>query len=493
MEGKKKRIAIVLGVIFMGIAAVLLGGHIYYRGHWYWGTKIDGLEVSGQTMDQSRLMIQEQYKDYSLQITGRQGLSLQIKAADIDYQVVAGERWEQAYSDQHDSSLIPVDVGGEYDSVLDVTYDADKLNECLEASELLQGNDEVSIEKPKSAKARFDKKKGYYVCVPESVGNQIQKEELLKTVETSLQNRAATLDISSEEITNEVYKEPSVTSSSDEIAKEIDACNKAVLRFVTWKMGGKVTEKLTPAQISKWVSYKNNKVKFDQKAIEKWTEKFCKKYQTVGVTRSFKSHTGKKVKVVGGDYGWELDYAQTLIQVEKTLEKKISAKSINAYIEDPSRENKKALTLNRSPIYLNTAYQWNQEDRTQDWDTKNYTEVSLADQMVYVFRKGKVVFKCHCITGRPVKDRITRKGTFYIKEHLPEHTMVGADYRTHVYNWVRITWTGTGFHPATWQPWSRWSKTLYQTRGSHGCVNLSVSDAKKIYDLVKYREAVFIY
>ena len=71
--------------------------------------------------------------------------------------------------------------------------------------------------------------------------------------------------------------------------------------------------------------------------------------------------------------------------------------------------------------------------------------------------------------------------------------MTGADYSTPVTNWVRITWTGTGFHPATWQPWSIWTKDLYKTRGSHGCINLQPDDAKKIYDMVKYREAVFIH
>ena len=69
----------------------------------------------------------------------------------------------------------------------------------------------------------------------------------------------------------------------------------------------------------------------------------------------------------------------------------------------------------------------------------------------------------------------------------------GENYETPVDSWVRITWSGTGFHAAPWQSWSSWTKDYYKVRGSHGCLNLEPSIAKKIYDMVKYREAVFIH
>ena len=105
----------------------------------------------------------------------------------------------------------------------------------------------------------------------------------------------------------------------------------------------------------------------------------------------------------------------------------------------------------------------------------------------------KSAFKCRTISGKPVKDRQTRTGAYFIKEHQTHRILRGDNYATPVNNWVRIMWTGTGFHGAPWQPWSRWSKTLYKSRGSHGCLNLSPSDSKKIYDLTKYREMVFIH
>ena len=53
--------------------------------------------------------------------------------------------------------------------------------------------------------------------------------------------------------------------------------------------------------------------------MAQWVEKFCLKYKTVGKTRKFKSHTGEVLEVSGGDYGWQIDYSQTVDQVYKAL------------------------------------------------------------------------------------------------------------------------------------------------------------------------------
>ena len=50
---------------------------------------------------------------------------------------------------------------------------------------------------------------------------------------------------------------------------------------------------------------------------------------------------------------------------------------------------------------------------------------------------------------------------------------------------------GEGFHDATWQP--SFGGNFYLTRGSHGCVNLPLSVAGKLYDIVEPGVPVFIY
>ena len=53
-------------------------------------------------------------------------------------------------------------------------------------------------------------------------------------------------------------------------------------------------------------------------------------------------------------------------------------------------------------------------------------------------------------------------------------------YLTPVSYWMRVTWSGIGFHDATWQ--SSFGGSRYLTNGSHGCVNMPLNAAKTVYE-----------
>jgi lipoprotein-anchoring transpeptidase ErfK/SrfK len=56
---------------------------------------------------------------------------------------------------------------------------------------------------------------------------------------------------------------------------------------------------------------------------------------------------------------------------------------------------------------------------------------------------------------------------------------------------MRITYTGVGFHDASWQ--SSFGGSRYKTNGSHGCINLPVNIAKQLIDIVYVDEPVIVY
>lgn len=496
---KKRKIGIIAGII-LGVIILITGSfllylHIYYGGRWYPGTTINGIDVSKLTLEDSKKKLTENFHNYELTVKARDGGTLVLRGKDLDYVVNSGSEWDKLYEEQHQSFVL-FPKNKEYSIAYNVTYDDSKLQKRVKESQIILGSEDYKIVEPASAHVEYDKTKKQYVCVAEIWGNKIQFQAFMQALKKALQEARPEIDIANREIYPDVYELPRITSEDEELKKEISLCNNAALRFITWNMGEGVTEKITPNQISKWITCRNGKIRYDESAVEKWVEKFCMKYKTVGKTRMLKSHEKKKVrkvKVSGGDYGWQMDYNKTVEQAKKALKKKIDNSLTEAYIASPSDENAKALTMKQKVNYLNTAFKKDYENFEEDWDPENYTEVSISKQMVYVIRKGKVAFKCRCISGRPEPKRETPRGAFFIKEHRRNYTMRGEDYETFVKCWVRITWTGTGFHPATWQPWSRWNKDLYKTRGSHGCLNLQPADAEKIYSMVKYRELVFIH
>ena len=260
-------------------------------------------------------------------------------------------------------------------------------------------------------------------------------------------------------------------------------------------MGEKHYETISPKEIKDWIVIGDDaSVSIDQEKMAQWVEKFCLKYKTVGKTRKFKSHTGEVLEVSGGDYGWQIDYSQTVDQVYKALTENNTQSDVDAYVKNKSNTNKKKLLKKLEPIYKNKAYKMNFENPTEDYNTQTYSEVDISEQMVYVFQNGQVVYSAKCVTGLPSDaTRSTKTGCWYIKDKKLEYTLTGADYTTPTKYWVRITWTGTGYHYMNRSDWDKWSPELYKTRGSHGCVNLQLEDDKNIYNLVSMRDMVFIH
>lgn len=490
----------ILIVAILSFAAYLLYQKIYYGNRWYQGTVVNDVDLSGQTLAESKETIRALHQDYVLQISGRDNGSLAIAGEDIDYNFGISSEFDDLFDRQHEAIQIIPQKNEYQDIEYTVSYDEKKLKDILQDSALVQGSDDYQIVKPVSAHVEFSQEKQKYILVEEILGNKLILDDLLKAVDNVLCQARTEMDLTDQNNAS-VYKAPKVFSDDEELQKELHAYNYAALRYIVWNMEDGVQEQITPVELSQWIRYENGSVKYDNDAIQKWVESFCLKYKTVGRNRKITSHNGKQVLIHGGDYGWQLNYEETLKQAKKAVKVSIDSEAIEAYLKDPTEENRKPLTLKRKVQYANKAFrmdylkegQSGKDFYPEDWDMENYTEICLEHQKVYVFRKGKVKFSCKCITGRPVEGRTTPLGAFFVKEHKEDNVLTGEDYETPVKNWVRITWTGTGFHSATWQPWSRWTKDLYKTKGSHGCINLSLEDSKKIYDLVPYREAVFIH
>ncbi len=482
-------VCIIATVILVGMCGLITVQNIYYRDRWYPGTTINTVPVAGYTLEKSQEKLEEHFQDYELTIMGRDNIQMVISGDEIDYQIEPDERWTEAFQIQHSDGIILFPKAGDVHAGFNASYDKEALEKRISESVLVLGDEQHEIQEPKSAYVQYDKEAKGYVCVEEQPGNVVKLEELLTEAETALNQGNMTLDLKDEAKHPDVYEKPLVTYQDEKLQTQIRIGNDVARRRVRWKLDSKYIETIEPEKIAKWISFKEGSLKLDQAQMKKWVKKFCKKYCTVGKVRKFKSHTKKKVTISGGDYGWQISEAETMKQLKKSLRPSDPAESGG----DSEQELKSIRTITNKPVYLTSAYKKDFDGAICDWDPKNYVEVSLKAQKVYVFRKGKVVYSCPCISGLPVPGRKTRTGVYYIKEHRTNYTMVGEDYRTFVRYWVRITWTGTGFHPASWQPWSCWSKTLYRTNGSHGCINLPPADAEKLYYMLRHGEAVFMH
>ncbi len=202
----------------------------------------------------------------------------------------------------------------------------------------------------------------------------------------------------------------------------------------------------------------------NEDTIERGIDAIGKRYNTMGIERSFNTSHGTTVSVKGGDYGCYID--------TDTLKRAV-----------------KSALLNKEKVDKEIYFRKNiLKDNTKDiGDT--YIEIDLTNQYLYMYVNGKLVKDCPVVTGLP-GSRATPQGVYMLKAKAMDVPLVGDNYVTPVKYWMPFN-RGIGLHDAVWQ--SYFGGDTYKRKGSHGCVNLSMSSAKEIYGLALVNMPVVCY
>ena len=302
----KKRAILLLSVTaitaILIIAIVLIYHKVYYADRWYKNTTINGVDVSGQTLESSKKNLEKKYADYTLTISGRDKGQMQIDGNDIGYHFKIGSSFDKIFDKQHEAIQLFAKKNA-YTTDYNISYDDAALKKFVKKAEIVKGSATYKIQKPVSATVVYNKDKSQYECKEEVLGNTIIKANLIKAIDEACKKANTKINIADSKKYPDVYKAPKYTSKDDILNQELTLCNNAALRYITWNMGEGAIEQITPEDISKWITCKDGKIKYNNTKIADWVEAFCLKYKTVGKTRTFIDHNGKKAKLGGGHYG----------------------------------------------------------------------------------------------------------------------------------------------------------------------------------------------
>ena len=442
-------VAIAAGVLI--ITAIVIA--VYSSGHFARGTKVNGIDVSGMSVKQ----LQKRIGEYSINVKERKideksrdesFFEETIKGRDIGLAV--GDA-QPLYDILKDQGFIKFFAGDKKDYEISHTLSYDKDLLAKEVSALKGASATDGTEAVSASIAEYTEGKGYEI-VSEQQGDILDEQATCEAIEKAVASLKESVDLSKEK----AYKKPEFTSESDVLKDAVETLNRYVSTEITYKFGDD-TVVLDGTRINKWIKIKkDNTVKLRRNKVEKFVQELHRKYDTVFTNRKFKTAYGDTVTVYGGDYGW---WMNTVIQ--------------------------KGAVKERTPEYRQTAVSYGDKDYG---DT--YAEVDLSGQHVFVVKDGKVVFDTACVTGNESQGHATPAGTYGITYKQRNATLRGENYETPVSYWMPFN-GGIGFHDAYWR--SRFGGTLYRTGGSHGCVNLPPSSAKKIYSLVEQGTPVICY
>ena len=450
-----KKAWIIAGSIAGGLLVVYLCIAAFFIGHFFINTTINGKDFSGRTAADVEEYLKEQVGDYELEVIGLNNTVDVIRGSDISLEYKADSSVENALKQQNPILWITSLFSKSSQNInIQVDYDESALEEEIQS---IQAVTQEQTE-PASAYPKFDGES--FVVEPEVYGTAVNMEVLSEKIREHITEFIPTLDMLEEEC----YKLPKYTSESPEVQEACDTMNQYCKASITYPMKENVV--VDKSLIATWLAYDENmQVTFNEDAVREWMRNFGATYDTVGTTRSITSPNGKTVEVSGGTYGWSVDEeteAQNLINSIKNGE-----------------------TVTREPAYAQTAA----SHSAQDWGT-TFIEVDLSAQHMWYIVDGSVAFQADVVTGLPTPDRATPSGVYSILYTERNATLVGETdpatgqpiYRTPVAYWMPFTWQGHGFHDATWQP--GFGGNLYQSLGSHGCVNMSYGDAGTLFGMI---------
>ena len=283
--------------------------------------------------------------------------------------------------------------------------------------------------------------------VPERIGLQFDEVEVSKRIMQALEDRETEVDCIDLQILPEV--------DSTDLVDDFDK----VAWLNDWQFTYQDGSGIYGYELSEFVD--NYRLKLPENYIEDFVSELHSRFDTTTDSYTFTTPDGETSKTVPyKTFGLTLKDSDEVEAINEAL------------------DSKSSVTM-RIPSM--SGYEDIGEDKIL---------ISIDDQHVWVYFDGELWNESDVVTGRQnVHD--TPKGVFYITECINGKYLRGADYKTWVNKWMRLTNSGIGLHDATWR--SSFGGNIYTYNGSHGCINLPKKFAYDLYEHAYVGLPVIIY
>ncbi|MGN9160373.1 L,D-transpeptidase family protein [Clostridium sulfidigenes] len=453
----KKRIIIGIIISISILLIIYLSTSLYFMKRFYFGTKINGVSVTGKTTEDIEADILAESESYILKLKQRDSIEENINGSDIEYKYNLENKIEDLKDNQSAFGWIyGVFNTSDYKLEKKVSYNDELLKKKFRSLNCFKKD---NIIKPESAKIEYENKE--YVIKEEIQGNKVKKDILYKKVKEALNNKVDEINL--EEI--ECYEKPKYTVASKEVVNAKNTLDKYIGSVITHKFGDN-KEVLNGDSIHNWLDIdKNFKVSINEEKVREYLNSLSIKYDTYGATRNFKTSIGTTVNVSGGDYGWLINYSEETEAL------------INA-IKDGKKEE-------RQPIYAQTAVAYG----TNDFGN-TYVEINLTTQHIWFYNDGVLITEGPMVSGNADSKHATPPGIYSLTYKEKNATLRGENYAAPVSYWMPFN-GDIGIHDATWR--SKFGGQIYITDGSHGCINTPYDVASKIFEYITQGTPVICY
>ena len=510
--GKKKLTAIIVaGVAVIAVLVVvlisLLGGGKnpiveHKEAQFAAGTTINGQDVSGLTAEQAKEALEKVPDTYTFTLTmgdkvyHATGAELKLtynEATDLDALLAQQDQdatqttftVEQLYtadlaviSDQVAADFGAPVVTAEGDETAQPTEgeDAAQPTEGENAAQPAEGEDAAIAptedpNAPKNAYLKYDEGQQAYVIVPDEPGTNVDTAKVMEQVQEAVDTLTAELTLDMDQF----IQQAEVTADSESLKAALDDANARLDMKLTYTFtpdGGETsTVTLDRATLGSFfcASADGQSVEVDEEVLGNYVANLVSKYSVAGKSTPFKTTGGGTININIATAGQSVDSEKLYNDMLDCLKNKVSGTRTAPYTAKS-------------------------DDGNGYWGG-NYVEIDQTSQHLWLYKDGKLVVSCDMVSGCVANNTRTPNGCFTIfakntNRYLQGSNNDGSRYKTWVSYFMPFS-GGCGIHDATWR--SVFGGTVYYYSGSHGCVGVTLSNAKTIYNNVSVGTHVVVY
>lgn len=469
MRGSLKKKLMVSGIFFILFLTIYIGIAFFYMSGFTFGTWINGVYCTGKTITDANQILTEQYIYDGCTIVF---LNHKMESFTQTDAVTTFDFTNQLQEIQEkQNSFFWIQNVIHFVNLLDQsTTEPDILVDEASFKEWFYQLPEVKEQEKTDLHVKIVKTQNDGYILDDTKWNVLDIDKAYTECLTQIENHASKIVLKD----LDCYYNETPTDTEEQTINLYDQLNQFLNFQITYDMGDEQII-LGHADLSNFVAVGENETDFiydkdgnftwDQDKIENYISNLAEQFDTYNTTRSFQTTRGDIVSISGGTYG-----------------NQINQKTEIAYLEEALGKHE---TTTHIPSYKKEAYVRGKNDIGN-----TYIEIDLTNQELYCYIAGNCEIATPIVTGNMMLHRDTPEGVYYIYAKQRNRILRGNGYAAHVNYWMPIV-NGIGIHDALWR--DEFGGTIYETDGSHGCINTPYDAMTELYDLAEIGMPVVLY
>lgn len=456
--------AVILGIVMVSLMATYVGLAVYYRNAFTYGTWINGIYCTGKSIQEVNEELAKDFTYEGVTVTDRDGNSYVISAEEISYQYDFAKALEIYQKRQNPWMWIDSLIGGHQAELVPVvSYDQAAFEACFSALPICQDE-----KKDKDRSVEIVRTPQGYALVNERA-DVLSLEEARAAVLEAIENSVNEVSL----VEAGCYHDLELTAQMQETLDIWEKLSRFQQCGIVYQMGEDEVP-VDAAVVSDWIATDDNgcflfdeagEFQLRENAIEDFVEALAVEYDTVGASRQFLSTRGDLVTVEGGLYG-----------------NKIDKQAETAYLTQAFYDKRNEV---HRPAYTQEAWAQGKNDIGS-----TYIEVDMAEQKMYYYVDGVLKIDTPIVTGNTSRRMGTPSGVNFVYAKQKNRVLRGANYASHVDFWMPVK-GNIGIHDAAWR--GNFGGTIYQTNGSHGCINTPRPAMEQLFDMAEVGTPVVMF